>query len=92
MIVHRKKDKFHTNDHTLRSALRRVTIFCHINWIIIKMKLAQSLLRKRYITTKIVKEINRCRKVIYVEDEMISGPFFWNFYDKVQYFHIRSMW
>ena len=61
-------------------------------WIIIKMKLAQSLLRKRYITTKIVKEINRCRKVIYVEDEMISGPFFWNFYDKVQYFHIRSMW
>lgn len=56
------------------------------------MKLAQSLLRKRYITTKIVKEINRCRKVIYVENEMISGPFFWNFYDKVQYFHIRSVW
>lgn len=60
-------------------------------WIIIKMKLEQFLLRKRCITTKIIKEINRSRKVIYVGDEMTSGPLFWNFCDKVQYFHIRPV-
>lgn len=60
-------------------------------WIIIKMKLEQFLLRQRCITTKIVKEINRSRKAIYAGDEMTSGPFFWNFCDEVQYFHIRPV-